>query len=119
MTAATSRSSHSLITLLCPYGLSGAAGVSSSTISASGVPYHEALPENRKLAMPRSATASSSTWIPVTLARKNSSGCSTETPAYFRPARCTTPEMSCPSKTRATASGSATDPSTSSTSSGT
>ncbi len=72
------------MTLLWPYGLSGAGGVSSSTISASGVPYQDALLENRKLAMPRSATASSSTWMPVTFARKNSSGCSTETPGVLQ-----------------------------------
>ena len=57
------------MTLLWPYGLSGAGAVSSSTISASGVPYQDALLENRKFWMPRSATASSSTWVPVTLAR--------------------------------------------------
>ena len=44
--------------------------------------------------MPRWATASSSTWVPVTFARKNSSGWSTDTPAYFRPARWTTPVIS-------------------------
>jgi hypothetical protein len=83
------------------------------------VPYHDALLENRKLRMPRSATASSSTWVPVTFARKNSSGRSTEMPAYFRPARCTTPSMSALSKACATAPGSAIDPSTNVTSSGT
>ena len=69
--------------------------------------------------MPRWATASSSTWVPVTFARKNSSGWSTETPAYFRPARWTTPVISRWSSALATASASSTEPSTKSTPSGT
>jgi hypothetical protein len=65
----TSRSIHSEISLLSPYGDSGRVGVASVTRSTSGVPNTPALDENTMLATPAASMRSTSTWVPMTFCR--------------------------------------------------
>ena len=63
---AWSRSSHSPTSLDSPYGDSGRVGVSSVTVSTSGVPYVAALEENTTLSTPTSCMALRTLSVPVT-----------------------------------------------------
>ena len=63
------RTSHSPASLVSPYGLIGAHGVSSVISSTSGTPYTAADEEKRKRRTPAATTASSSTLSPATFSR--------------------------------------------------
>lgn len=63
------RTIHSPASLVSPYGLTGAHGVSSVTRFTSGIPYTAADEENRNARTPLSAAASSSVPSPWTFSR--------------------------------------------------